>query len=88
MINGSHVVVYSQDAEADRALFRDVFRMPSVDAGGGWLIFALPPSELAFHPAAENGHHQFYFMCDNLAVTREELERRGVQTDSPQEEIW
>ena len=57
MISGAHVIIYSADAEADRAFFRDVLGFPSVDAGQGWLIFALPPAEIAFHPAAENGKH-------------------------------
>lgn len=88
MINGSHVVIYTQDAEADRARFRDVLGMPSVDAGGGWLIFALPPAEVAFHPAAENGRHELYLMCDDLAATIEGLEERGVHCDTPSDESW
>ena len=58
MINGAHVVVYSKDAEADRAFFRDILGFASVDAGHGWLIFALPAAEAAFHPAEENGRHE------------------------------
>jgi len=58
MINGAHVVIYSQDGEADRAFFRDILGFPSVDAGRGWLIFALPPSEAAFHPAESNDRHE------------------------------
>ena len=67
MISGAHVVIYSKDAEADRAFFRDVLGFKSVDAGHGWLIFALPPGEAAFHPSADNGLHELYFMCDGLA---------------------
>jgi catechol 2,3-dioxygenase-like lactoylglutathione lyase family enzyme len=62
MISGAHVVVYSKDAEADRAFFRDVLGFSSVDAGGGWLIFALPPAELAAHPTDDAGHHELYLM--------------------------
>ena len=66
MISGAHVIVYSKDAEADRAFFSDVLGLKSVDAGHGWLIFALPPAEAAFHPSGENGPHELYFMCDDL----------------------
>ena len=66
MISGAHVVIYSKNAEADRAFFRDVLGFKSVDAGHGWLIFALPPGEAAFHPSAENGPHELYFVWDGL----------------------
>jgi catechol 2,3-dioxygenase-like lactoylglutathione lyase family enzyme len=77
VISGAHVIVYSRDAEADRNFFRDVFGFSSVDAGGGWLIFRLPPAELAFHPAAEPGH-ELYLMCDDLETTIASLQRKGV----------
>src|SRR5262245_13229433 len=70
MITGMHAVVYTRDAEADRAFFRDVLGFSSVDAGGGWLIFAAPPSELACHPAESNGKHELYLMCDDLRAER------------------
>jgi catechol 2,3-dioxygenase-like lactoylglutathione lyase family enzyme len=66
MISGAHVIVYSKDAEADRAFFHDVLGFKSVDAGHGWLTFELPPGEAAFHPSDENGPHKLYFMCDSL----------------------
>lgn len=66
MISGAHVVIYTKDAEADRAFFRDVLGFRSVDAGHGWLIFALPPAEAAFHSAEESGAHELYLMCDDL----------------------
>ena len=69
MITGAHAIVYSRDAEADRAFFRDVLDFGSVDAGHGWLIFALPPAEVAVHPGDENGHHEPYLMCDDLDAT-------------------
>lgn len=76
MISSAHVIVYSKDAEADRAFFRDVLGFKSVDAGHGWLIFALPQGEVALHPSEENGHHELYFMRDGLKAemgnTREE----------------
>ena len=74
MINGAHVIVYSKDAEADRAFFRDVLSFPAVDACHGWLILALPPAEAAFHPAEKNDAHELYFMCDDLKATMESLQ--------------
>src|SRR6266567_3962012 len=66
MITGMHAVIYTRDAEADRAFFRDVLGLSSVDAGDGWLIFAAPPSEVACHPAANNDKHELYLMCDDV----------------------
>lgn len=71
--------IFTRDAEADRAFFRDVLDLPSVDAGGGWLIFALPPAELAAHPSDEDGHHELYLMCDDVRATIEALRARGVE---------
>ena len=88
MINGAHVIVYSKDAEADRAFFRDVLGWASVDAGRGWLIFALPPAEAAFHPAEENGIHELYFMCDDLKATMAGLRGKGVSCSEVHEERW
>jgi catechol 2,3-dioxygenase-like lactoylglutathione lyase family enzyme len=82
MITGAHAIVYSRDAEADRAFFCDVLGFRSVDAGGGWLIFALPPAELAAHPADE-GRHELYLMCDDIEATVAELERKGVEFARP-----
>jgi predicted enzyme related to lactoylglutathione lyase len=83
MITGAHAIVFSEDAEADRAFFRDVLGLASVDAGGGWLIFALPPAELAAHPAEHGGRHALYLMCDDVHVTVAELERRGAEMARP-----
>ncbi len=79
MITGVHAVVFSQEAEKVRAFFRDVLRLSSVDAGAGWLIFAMPPAELAVHPADESGHHELYLMCDNIDATLAELKGKGVE---------
>jgi catechol 2,3-dioxygenase-like lactoylglutathione lyase family enzyme len=87
MIFGAHVVVYSKDAQADRAFFRDVLGYASVDAGHGWLIFALPPAELAVHPADEYGH-ELYFMCDDLKAEISALRERGVLCSDVQEARW
>ena len=83
MITGVHALVFSKDAEATRAFFRDVLDLPSVDAGGGWLIFALPPAELAAHPAEQSGAHELYLMCDDIAATVEELKAKGVEFATP-----
>jgi catechol 2,3-dioxygenase-like lactoylglutathione lyase family enzyme len=83
MISGAHVILYSKDAEADRAFFRDVLEFPSVDAGHGWLIFALPPAEAAFHPADGNERHELYFMCDDLKAEISELAKKGVHHQDP-----
>jgi catechol 2,3-dioxygenase-like lactoylglutathione lyase family enzyme len=83
MITGAHAIVYTRDAEADRAFFRDVLGFPSVDAGGGWLIFALPPAELAAHPSDDGGRHELYLMCDDINATVAELEGKGVELARP-----
>jgi catechol 2,3-dioxygenase-like lactoylglutathione lyase family enzyme len=88
MIAGAHMIIYSADPEADRAFFRDVLGFPSVDAGQGWLIFALPPAEIAFHPAAENGKHEIYLMCDDVAATMQTLERQKVKCDPVADLGW
>jgi predicted enzyme related to lactoylglutathione lyase len=83
MITGVHAVVFSEDAEAARAFFRDVLELAHVDAGGGWLIFALPPAELAAHPADTSGRHELYLMCDDVHATVEELRAKGVEITRP-----
>jgi len=88
MISGAHVIIYSKDAEADRRSFRDVLNFPTVDAGHGWLIFALPPAEATFHPDNANDKHELYFMCDDLAVTIEDLRSKEVQCGPVREERW
>ena len=79
MITGVHAILFSRDAEADRAFFRDLLDFPSVDAGHGWLIFALPPAELAAHPTDGDAHHELYLMCDDVAAAVEELSSKGVE---------
>jgi catechol 2,3-dioxygenase-like lactoylglutathione lyase family enzyme len=89
LISGAHALIYSRDADADRAFFRDVLGLDSVDSGGGWLIFALPPSELAIHPTEEADDHELYLLCENIEATATELERRGVPLTRPfNEERW
>ena len=79
MINGVHAIVFSPQAEQVRTFFADVLGLPSVDAGGGWPIFALPPAEVAVHPSDEEGSHQLYLMCDDITVTLAELRAKGVE---------
>ncbi len=69
VINGAHIVIYTKDPEADRAFFRDVLKFPSVDAGHGWLIFAMPLLETAFHDSEKNDQHELYLMCEDIAAT-------------------
>jgi len=88
MIFGAHVIVYSKDAEADRAFFRDVLGFSSVDAARGWLIFALPPAEAAVHPADENGRHELYFLSDDLTAEVSALSKKGVPCSAVHEERW
>jgi catechol 2,3-dioxygenase-like lactoylglutathione lyase family enzyme len=88
MISGAHVILYSTDAEADRTFFRDVLKFPWVDAGEGWLIFTLPPAELAVHPAEENGSHELFLACDDLDATIATLQRRGVPCSPVARQEW
>ena len=79
MINGVHAVVFSREADKVRAFFADVLGLAAVDAGGGWLIFALPPAELAVHPADGDSRHELYLMCDDIHATLAELRGKGVE---------
>jgi predicted enzyme related to lactoylglutathione lyase len=79
LISGVHAIVFSREADKVRAFFGDVLGLPAVDAGGGWLIFALPPAELAVHPADGPGHHELYLMCDDIHATLAELKGKGVE---------
>ena len=88
MISGAHMILYSTNAEADRAFFRDVLQFPFVDVGHDWLIFALPPSEIAVHPDAVGGRHEIYLMCDDVEATIQTLQSRGVACDPVHDERW
>jgi catechol 2,3-dioxygenase-like lactoylglutathione lyase family enzyme len=88
VITGLHAVVYTRDAEADRAFFRDVLGLASVDAGGGWLIFAAPPAEVAFHPAESNGRHELYLMCDDVEAEVARLDALGVACGPVSDQGW
>jgi catechol 2,3-dioxygenase-like lactoylglutathione lyase family enzyme len=88
MIRGAHVVLYSTDAEADRAFFREVLEYPFVDAGHDWLIFALPPAELAIHPSEANGRHELFLMCDDIKAFMAHMSERGVVFSELRTERW
>jgi hypothetical protein len=84
MISGVHALVYTKDPDGVRAFFRDVLELPSVDVGRGWLIFGLPPAELAVHPVEEGeGSHELWLMCDDINATVATLEGKGVKITSP-----
>ncbi|MGA2421145.1 MAG: extradiol dioxygenase [Candidatus Acidiferrum sp.] len=88
MISGAHMIVYSKNAEADRAFFREVLGFQSVDAGHGWLIFALPPAEAAIHPSNDQAAHELYLMCDDLPGEIAWLTKKGVTCSEVQEARW
>ena len=87
-IIGLHALMYSKKDDATRTFFRDVLGFPSVDAGRGWLIFAMPPAELGIHPAEDDEYHELYLMCDDIEATRAELKRKGVETPAPEDRPW
>jgi hypothetical protein len=78
MIIGAHSIIYSKNPDADRAFLRDVLGLPNVDVGEGWLIFGLPPSEVAVHPSDENDVHEFYLMCDDVEALVTDMKRRKI----------
>jgi len=88
MIFGAHVIVYSKNAAADRDFFREVLRFPFVDAGHGWLIFAVPPAEVAVHPTEANSRQELYFMCEDLKAEISAIEEKGVRCSEVQEAQW
>lgn len=88
MITGIHTIIYSRDAVADRAFVHDVIGWRGVDAGGGWLIFAAPPAELAVHPDQNNGRHEIFLMCDDLAAEMDRLSGHGVDCAPVTDEGW
>jgi hypothetical protein len=88
MITGAHSIIYSSDAEADKDFFKNILKFPNVDVGHGWLIFGLPPSEIAVHPAAENGLHEFYLLCDDINLFVKEMAEHSVVCSAIQEQRW
>jgi catechol 2,3-dioxygenase-like lactoylglutathione lyase family enzyme len=89
MLTGAHAILFASDPDAARDFLRDVLGFESVDAGGGWLIFALPPAEVAVHPADGPPRHELYLMCDDIEATLAELESRGIEIAAPiSDERW
>jgi hypothetical protein len=88
MIIGAHSIIYSTKPAADRAFLRDVLNLTHVDVGDGWLIFGLPPSEVAVHPSDENDVHEFYLMCDDLEAFIAQMEKHGIACGPVQNEGW
>ena len=88
MITGAHIIIYSKNAEADKAFFRDILKLANVDVGHGWLIFALPPSELAVHPSTDSQHHEIYLMCDDINVFVEQMSKHKVACSEIQDQGW
>lgn len=88
MISGAHAVIFSRDANADREFLRDALHLDAVDAGGGWLIFGLPPSELAVHPDDVGERHELYLLCDDIEVLVASLDKKGVQCAPLEEPMW
>ena len=88
MIVGAHSIIYSKSAVEDRNFLRDVLGFPSVDAGDGWLIFGLPPAELAVHPAEKNDVHEFYLICDDVAGFVADMKKRKVACAAVKDQGW
>ncbi|MBK9733115.1 MAG: extradiol dioxygenase [Chitinophagaceae bacterium] len=88
MINGAHFIIYSKKPDADRDFFRDVMKLTNVDVGDGWLIFGLPPSELAVHPAAKNGLQELYLMCDDIEVFVAGMKQQNITCSKIQNQGW
>jgi hypothetical protein len=88
MINGAHCILFSSNSDADRDFLKNVLNLPSVDVGGGWLIFGLPPSEVAVHPADQGGTHELYLMCADIEVFVTEMDRRGIECTEVKDEGW
>src|SRR5689334_1237663 len=88
MISGAHVVIYSTDPEQDRAFFRDVLKLTNVDVGQGWLIFGLPPSEVAVHPSEKNDVHEFFLMCDDIQALIAEMKKMNISCAPVQDQRW
>jgi hypothetical protein len=88
MIIGAHSIIHSKNAEADRAFLKDILKLSYVDAGHGWLIFGLPPSEIAFHPAESNNSHEFYFICKDVNAFIAAMAERGVACSPAQTQRW
>ena len=88
MITGAHSIIYSKNPDADREFFRDVLQLTKVDVGQGWLIFGLPPAEVAVHPSEENDEHEFYLMCDDVNAFVAEMKTKKIACGEVQDMGW
>lgn len=88
MINGVHTIIYSKNTEADKAFFRDVLKLTNVDVGHGWLIFGLPPAELAVHPSTDSQHHEIYLMCDDINTFVQKMKGLKIPCTEVQDQGW
>ncbi len=88
MIIGAHSIIYSKDPEKDRSFFQKILKLPFVDVGEGWLIFGLPPSEIAFHPSDENDMHEFFLMCDNIESFILQMKKANINCTPVQNQGW
>jgi hypothetical protein len=88
MLIGAHSIIYSANPDADRAFLRDVLKLPNVDVGGGWLIFGLPPAEVAVHPSNKNDVHELYLMCDDVEAFVAEMKTRNISCGPVQNQGW
>jgi hypothetical protein len=88
MLIGAHTILYSTDPEKDRAFLREVLKLTSVDVGHGWVIFGLPPSEVAVHPSDKNDVHEFFLMCDDIKAFVAEMESHQIACDPVQDQRW
>lgn len=88
MINGSHLIIYSKDPESDRVFLRDILGLPNVDAGDGWLIFGLPPSEIAMHPSEKNDIHELYLMCSDIKKFVTRLREQQIVCEPIKDQGW
>ena len=88
MINGAHAIIYSTNPAADRAFLRDVLKFPHVDAGEGWLIFSLPPTELAVHPSGQNDKQELFLLCDDIRVFVQEMAQQNINYSNIQNQSW
>ena len=88
MIIGAHSIIYSKSPELDRTFLRDVLELPNIDLGGGWLIFGLPPAEVALHPSSKNDVHEFYLMCDDVEALIGEMKKRSIACEPVQDQGW
>ncbi|HTH57713.1 MAG TPA: hypothetical protein VL728_16820 [Cyclobacteriaceae bacterium] len=88
MTSGVHLIIHSKNAEADKVFFRDILKLTHVAVGDGWLIFGLPPAELAVHPSSDNDHHEIYLTCDDVYRFVEKMSEHKIECSKIQDRGW